>query len=53
MEEGDCSHYMKAFNAQPFPLKHPGAKSLLRHVNETYSTLAFCRRWLDRDGQTG
>ena len=52
IEDGDCSHYMKKFDAQPVPLKHPGAKLLLRHINETYSTLAFCRRWLDRAGET-
>lgn len=52
-EDGDCSHYMKSFEAQPVPLRHPKAKSLLRHISETYSTLAFCRRWLDRAGETG
>jgi methionyl aminopeptidase len=52
-EDGDCSHYMKSFDAAPVPLKHPGAKNLLRHINENYSTLCFCRRWLDRAGETG
>lgn len=52
-EDGDCSHFMKNFEAQPVPLRHPGAKSLLRHINDTYSTLCFCRRWLDRAGETG
>jgi len=52
-EDGDVSHYMKNFDAQPVPLRHPKAKPLLRHINETYSTLCFCRRWLDRAGETG
>lgn len=28
------------------------AKQLLGHINKTYDTLAFCKRWLDRAGQT-
>jgi methionyl aminopeptidase len=28
------------------------AKSLLAHINKRYDTLAFCRRFLDRDGET-
>jgi len=51
-EEGECSHYMKDFEAGPAPLKHAGAKKLLRHINQTYTTLPFCRRWLDRSGET-
>ena len=52
-EEGECSHYMKDFDAKPVPLRHPRAKTLLKHINETYSTLAFCKRWLERSGETG
>ena len=52
-EEGECSHFMKDWEAGPVPLKHAGAKRLLRHINETYNTLPFCRRWLDRSGETG
>jgi len=51
-EDGDCSHYMKNFDAAPVPLKHAGAKQLLRHINQNFSTLCFCRRWLDRAGET-
>jgi len=28
------------------------AKALLSHITKTYDTLAFCKRWLDRSGQT-
>ena len=52
-EEGECSHYMKDFDAHPVPLRHPRAKTLLNHINQNYTTLAFCRRWLDRAGETG
>ena len=51
-EDGEVSHYMKNFDATPVPLRHPKAKPLLRHIDETYSTLCFCRRWLDRAGET-
>jgi methionyl aminopeptidase len=49
LEDGDCSHYMKDFNAPHVPLRLPKAKKLLSHINKTYGTLAFCKRWLERD----
>ena len=52
IEDGECSHFMKDYDEKHVPLKNPKAKSLLNHINKTYSTLAFCRNWLDRDGQT-
>jgi len=51
-EDMECSHYMKAFNADRIPLRMPKAKSLLQHIDKNFGTLAFCRRWLDRGGQT-
>ena len=48
-EDGECSHYMKSFDAPRVPLKLQSAKKLLNHVNKTFGTLAFCRRWLERD----
>uniref|UniRef100_A0A7S3LNR8 Methionine aminopeptidase 2 n=1 Tax=Aplanochytrium stocchinoi TaxID=215587 RepID=A0A7S3LNR8_9STRA len=45
----ECSHYMKAFDAPHIPLRMPAAKRLLSHINRTFGTLAFCRRWLERD----
>jgi methionyl aminopeptidase len=30
------------------PLRLPSAKKLLSHINKTFGTLAFCRRWLER-----
>lgn len=44
----ECSHYMKDFDAPHVPLRLPSAKKLLSHINKTFGTLAFCRRWLER-----
>jgi len=49
VEDLDCSHYMKVFHAPHVPLRMPRAKKLLSHINRTFGTLAFCRRWLERD----
>ncbi len=49
LEDGECSHYMKNFHAPHVPLRLPSAKKLLTHINKTFGTLAFCRRWLERD----
>lgn len=49
IEDGECSHFMKDFDAPHVPLRLPSAKKLLNHINKTFGTLAFCRRWLERD----
>ncbi|GMH90112.1 hypothetical protein TL16_g11669, partial [Triparma laevis f. inornata] len=49
IEFGECSHYMKNFDAPHVPLRLNSAKKLLGHINKTFGTLAFCRRWLERD----
>jgi len=49
IEDMECSHYMKDFNAPHVPLRLASAKKLLNHINKTFGTLAFCRRWLERD----
>ncbi|KXJ25397.1 methionine aminopeptidase 2B [Exaiptasia diaphana] len=51
-DDMECSHYMKNFEAGHIPLRVPRAKQLLNVINENFGTLAFCRRWLDRLGQT-
>ena len=40
---------MQDFHAPHVPLRLPKAKKLLSHINKTFGTLAFCRRWLERD----
>ena len=42
-------YILQDFNAPHVPLKTPAAKKLLGHINKTFGTLAFCRRWLERD----
>lgn len=49
VDDLETSHYMKDYNAPRVPLRLPSAKKLLNHINKTYGTLAFCRRWLERD----
>ncbi|CCW62990.1 unnamed protein product [Phytomonas sp. EM1] len=49
-EDLECSHYMMAPGAETMQLRSDKAQQLLRHIHKTYSTLAFCRKWLDRDG---
>lgn len=52
VEEGDCSHYMKNFHIHSnnihVPLTNNSHKKLLNHINKTFSTLPFCKRWLNR-----
>ncbi|KAG9141336.1 hypothetical protein Leryth_001801 [Lithospermum erythrorhizon] len=51
-EDLECSHYMKNFDVGHVPLRLPRAKQLLATINKNFSTLAFCRRYLDRIGET-
>lgn len=49
-EDADCSHYMREFEPRRAPLKHKMSGKLLKFINENFSSLAFCRRWLDDGG---
>jgi len=40
---------MKNFDAPHIPLRMQTSKRLLSHINRTFGTLAFCRRWLEED----
>jgi len=51
MEDLECSHYMKIFDANPVPLRVKSAKTLLHSIEKNFGTLAFCRRWLDDLGE--
>ena len=51
-EEGECSHYMRNFCCASAPIRLPRAKQLLTHITKHHDTLAFCRRFLERDGQS-
>jgi len=48
LEDMECSHYMKRFDCPHVPLRMQSSKKLLAHINKTFGTLAFCRRWLER-----
>ncbi|CAH8476214.1 unnamed protein product [Schistosoma turkestanicum] len=51
--DGDeVSHYMKNFDVGHVPLRLARSKQLLNVIDRNFSTLAFCRRWLDRLGET-
>eukprot|EP00439_Symbiodinium_sp_Y106_P020625 s2497_g2.t1 len=52
VEDLECSHYMKIFDAQHVPLRVKSSKALLHAIEQNFGTLAFCRRWLDDLGQT-
>lgn len=51
-EDLECSHYMKNFDVGHVPLRLPRAKALLSTIDKHFGTLAFCRRYLDRLGET-
>lgn len=51
IEDMECSHYMKEFNAQHVSLRSNRARSLLHTIDKNFGTLAFCRRFLDRLGE--
>ncbi|KAI5121304.1 hypothetical protein M0805_003773 [Coniferiporia weirii] len=52
IESGDCSHYAKVVNAPHVPLRLQSAKSLLKSITKNFGTLPFCRRYLDRTGES-
>lgn len=52
VDDMETSHYMKEFDVGHVPLRLAGSKQLLNVINQNFGTLAFCRRWLDRLGQT-
>lgn len=54
-EEGECSHYMRNYTDPPARSAvrlSPRASQLLTTVERNFSTLAFCRRYLDRIGES-
>ncbi|TFK26643.1 peptidase M24A, methionine aminopeptidase [Coprinopsis marcescibilis] len=52
VEGGECSHYAKKVDAPHVPLRLTTAKSLLNTINKNFGTLPFCRRYLDRLGES-
>ncbi|KIP11684.1 hypothetical protein PHLGIDRAFT_63205 [Phlebiopsis gigantea 11061_1 CR5-6] len=52
VESGEVSHYAKMVDAPRIPLRLTTAKSLLKSINKNFGTLPFCRRYLDRVGES-
>jgi len=52
VESGDCSHYARRVDAPNVPLRLTSAKALLKSINKNFGTLPFCRRYLDRAGES-
>ncbi|KAH9387377.1 methionyl aminopeptidase, partial [Nematocida major] len=44
-EKGDCSHYM--IDNPRAPSKLEGGTALMKYIKETFSTLPFCKRYID------
>ncbi|KAJ2612000.1 Methionine aminopeptidase 2 [Coemansia sp. RSA 1365] len=51
MEEGACSHYAKVGGEHASP-RITSAKKLLQTITKNFGTLPFCRRYLDRLGES-
>ncbi|XP_076058870.1 methionyl aminopeptidase und [Oratosquilla oratoria] len=51
-DDMETSHYMKNYDVGHVPLRLAKSKHLLNIVNQNFGTLAFCRRWLDRLGES-
>ncbi|XP_063678506.1 methionine aminopeptidase 2-like [Bolinopsis microptera] len=51
-DDVDCSHYMKNFDIGHVPIRINRAKGLLNTINRQFGTLAFCKRWVERAGET-
>ncbi|EPX75119.1 methionine aminopeptidase Fma2 [Schizosaccharomyces octosporus yFS286] len=48
----ECSHYAKSQDVGHIPLRLPRAKALLNTITQNFGTLPFCRRYLDRLGES-
>ncbi|CAD5218852.1 unnamed protein product [Bursaphelenchus okinawaensis] len=53
-DDMECSHYMKNYDLADthIPIRLARSKALLNTINKNFGTLAFCRRWLDRLGES-
>ncbi|KAG8896956.1 Methionine aminopeptidase 2, partial [Tulasnella sp. 403] len=52
IESGECSHYALNPAVRNPPLKLLSAKSLLQSIQKNFGTLPWCRRYLERAGET-
>ncbi|GAA5843745.1 hypothetical protein JCM5353_008314 [Sporobolomyces roseus] len=52
-DEGVCSHYARMPTDQKVPLRSASGKRLLGVIDRNFGTLPWCRRYLDRIGESG
>jgi methionyl aminopeptidase len=52
VEGGEVSHYAKRVDAPHVPLRLTSAKTVLKSISKHFGTLPFCRRYLDRAGES-
>jgi len=50
LEDGECSHYMKNPKFKGKPRGADAVKKLYDVIDKNFSSLAFCRKWLDDMG---
>lgn len=54
VESGECSHYAKVIDGPKIRKDTPAsAKAVLATINRSFGTLPWCRRYLERTGETG
>ncbi|CED83514.1 peptidase methionine aminopeptidase [Phaffia rhodozyma] len=53
IEDGVCSHYARSKDYNANGLRRESSKSLLKTINKNFDSLPFCRRYLDRIGESG
>ncbi|PAV84893.1 hypothetical protein WR25_25205 [Diploscapter pachys] len=53
-DDMETSHYMRNFDLidEKIPIRLARSKGLLNLIEKHFGTLAFCRRWVDRLGET-
>ncbi|RDX51888.1 peptidase M24A methionine aminopeptidase [Lentinus brumalis] len=52
IEQGEVSHYARKVDAPHVPLRLTSAKALLKSINKNFGTLPWCRRYLERAGES-
>lgn len=52
VDDLECSHYMREYESFHVGLRMQKSRHLLNVINQNFGTLAFCRRWIDRLGET-
>ncbi|CAF4655023.1 unnamed protein product, partial [Rotaria sp. Silwood1] len=51
-DDMEVSHYMKNFDVEQASVRNTKSKQLYNTITKNFGTLAFCRRWLDRLGES-